>query len=301
MEIREQVSKASDFFARKVGELALAVQAAEVFPPAAETDVPALLQEIADLRRFAYLNYLAVVKAVKKRNRHLELAFGEAACEMQAATLLLPQAFFSSPLLSNLATRLEVRSLKPAASAAAGGGQAAGQLNCPICLEVLRDPVVLNCAHRFCFECLSIYVASREGEAVEAPAEAEAGEASQVELHNCPVCRVPQAMDLENLQVDELLSALARRCQAEGPDAAAGEGEEEEEGEDLAGGGPTLGATRSSASRRTTAPRAASAARARCPAAPWLQTGGAGGGARAGRSCASASGRAPQSPRGQRP
>ena len=116
MEIREQVSKASDFFARKVGELALAVQAAEVFPPAAETDVPALLQEIADLRRFAYLNYLAVVKAVKKRNRHLELAFGEAACEMQAATLLLPQAFFSSPLLSNLATRLEVRSLKPAAS-----------------------------------------------------------------------------------------------------------------------------------------------------------------------------------------
>jgi len=241
VEIREQVSKASDFFARKVGELALAVQAAEVFPPAAETDVPALLQEIADLRRFAYLNYLAVVKAVKKRNRHLELAFGEAACEMQAATLLLPQAFFSSPLLSNLATRLEVRSLKPAASAAAGGGQAAGQLNCPICLEVLRDPVVLNCAHRFCFECLSIYVASREGEAVEAPPEAEAGEASQVELHNCPVCRVPQAMDLENLQVDELLSALARRCQAEGPDAAAGEGEEEEEGEDLAGGGTDTG------------------------------------------------------------
>merc|ERR1719158_1621227 len=202
VEIREQVSKASDIFARKVGELALAVQAAEVFPPVAATDVPALLQEIADLRRFAYLNYLAVVKAVKKRNRHLDLAFGEAACEMQAAALLLPQAFFSSPLLSNLATRLEVRSLN-----------AAGQLNCPICLEVLRNPVVLNCAHRYCFECLSIYVASREGEAVEAPAEAEAGEASQV--------------DLENLQVDELLSALARRCQAEGPDAAAGEGEEE--------------------------------------------------------------------------
>ena len=290
MEIREQVNKASDFFARKVVELALAVQAAEVFPPAAATDVPALLQEIADLRRFAYLNYLAVVKAVKKRNRHLDLAFGEAACEMQAAALLLPQAFFSSPLLSNLATRLEVRSLK-----------AAGQLNCPICLEVLRDPVVLNCAHRYCFECLSIYVASREGEAVEAPAEAEAGEASQVELHNCPVCRVPQAMDLENLQVDELLSALARRCQAEGPDAAAGEGEEEEEGEGLAGGGTDTGGNVEFRFAQDNCSSGSECSTSSLPGSPMAADGRSRGGARAGRSCASASGRAPQSPRGQRP
>ena len=33
--------------------------------------LPALRAEVTDLRKFVVLNYVAVIKAVKKRNRHL--------------------------------------------------------------------------------------------------------------------------------------------------------------------------------------------------------------------------------------
>jgi hypothetical protein len=33
-------------------------------------------------------------------------------------------------------------------------------LQCPICLDVLQDPKVLDCQHTFCANCLKIHLAS---------------------------------------------------------------------------------------------------------------------------------------------
>ena len=68
--------------------------------------------ELNDLRKYAVLNYVACIKAVKKRNRHLRAAVGEAAAgpPMRAIDLLSQQYFFTSPKLAALSTRAEVLS-----------------------------------------------------------------------------------------------------------------------------------------------------------------------------------------------
>lgn len=58
---------------------------------------------MTELRKFAVLNYVAVNKAVKKRNRHLA-----GAGSLHASALLSQQPFFTSPELAALQTRAEV-------------------------------------------------------------------------------------------------------------------------------------------------------------------------------------------------
>ena len=70
----------------------------------------AFAAELTDLRKYAVLNYVACIKAVKKRNRHLRAAIGEAGADapLRAVDLLSQQYFFTSPRLAALSTRAEV-------------------------------------------------------------------------------------------------------------------------------------------------------------------------------------------------
>ena len=69
-----------------------------------------LRADITDLRKFAVLNYVAVIKAVKKRNRHLGAKVGGAFVQMRAVDVLSQQYFYTSPKLARLATRAEIMS-----------------------------------------------------------------------------------------------------------------------------------------------------------------------------------------------
>jgi hypothetical protein len=74
------------------------------------TSLHQLRAEITDLRKFAVLNYVAVIKAVKKRNRHLCAKVGGAFVPMRAVDVLSQQYFYTSPKLARLATRAEIMS-----------------------------------------------------------------------------------------------------------------------------------------------------------------------------------------------
>lgn len=70
--------------------------------------------EVTDLRKFAVLNYIAVIKAVKKRNRHLSAKVGAGVKPMRAVELLNQQYFYTSPKLAALATQGEILMQVPA-------------------------------------------------------------------------------------------------------------------------------------------------------------------------------------------
>ena len=66
--------------------------------------------EVLALRKFAVLNSTAVIKAVKKRNRHLRHALGPSVQPLRSIDLLSQEHFFTSSRLAALSTGAEVLS-----------------------------------------------------------------------------------------------------------------------------------------------------------------------------------------------
>jgi len=78
---------------------------------------------------------------------------------------------------------------------------------CPVCLEVLRNPVVLSCAHRFCFSCVATAALYAPDRPPAAPPSAPVPRGLRCD---CPVCRKPQLLDDGALRVDPALDDFVR-------------------------------------------------------------------------------------------
>ena len=143
---------------------------------------------------------------------------------------LLAAPFFASAALAKTVTRAELLAVRLAAPEARSWEDFA----CPICLEVLRNPVVLSCAHRFCFSC----VATAALYAVDRPAVTAGAGASNTSSGlggparglrcDCPVCRKPQVLDDGALKVDSALDDFVRHHFLRAPAAAVSAGDDDQ-------------------------------------------------------------------------
>ena len=68
----------------------------------------AVRAEVLVLRKYSILNATAVIKAVKKRNKHLGKAVGPSVRNVNATQLLSQQYFFASDEVAKLLTQAEI-------------------------------------------------------------------------------------------------------------------------------------------------------------------------------------------------
>lgn len=69
-------------------------------------------------------------------------------------------------------------------------------VTCPICMEILQDPVTIDCGHNFCLQCIN-----------------QVGERS--ENIKCPLCKC--SVDKNTFRPNKLLASLAEKIQTMDP------------------------------------------------------------------------------------
>lgn len=195
-------------------------------------------QEVNLLRKFVMLNYIAVVKAVKKRNRHVKnISNAARVCSMKASQILMRQYIFTTLKLAEMVTQVEILSKQFEPE----GSNEIEEYSCPICLNVLRNPVLLSCAHRYCWGCIVSLCSAvkqnltlhqqeeverdmvsvkgpllsdgkgtaQEGSVLHAAvweADSSDDERATLATFSCPCCRKQELLDLDRLHVDQNLS-----------------------------------------------------------------------------------------------
>ena len=174
-----------------------------------------LKSDVHELNKFVLLNYIAVVKAVKKRNRHMvSIAMEESdVLRMKPIQFLATRHFFTSLKLASMKTRLDVVEKGMPGMEAMSVDKAIEEYSCAICLNLLKSPVVLTCSHIYCWGCLvSLCSAVRRqehhpslddvGKNEKAVWDCSDDEASSVATFNCPSCRREELLNLDRLVVD---------------------------------------------------------------------------------------------------
>jgi len=133
-------------------------------------------------RYYVVLNYIAVYKIVKKRNKHLH---GE---KIDFQRLLLEQYFYGSQKAAKISVQCELYALQILPYVPIE--EYRQNFTCPVCLQILCNPCLLSCGHRFCWSCLS---------------------QASMKIQACPVCKKTQVIDPNNLFVDWILNKFIQQ------------------------------------------------------------------------------------------
>jgi glycerophosphodiester phosphodiesterase len=159
--------------------------------------------ELGWLREYVVLNYTAVVKAVKKGNKNL-------GHNTHAVQLLAGEPIFCSLGLAKLVTRAEMLTVH----AAPASERRIADYCCPICDEVLSNPIMLPCTHRFCFKCITTVHDDEESrvdrQKSSGPMDVR-GLKGALNRGACPVCREPNMNDESSLRVDDALDEFIKQ------------------------------------------------------------------------------------------
>lgn len=91
----------------------------------------------------------------------MEEAFGSRVQPIDPIEVLSKQQFFTSTLLAQLSTQAEVISRQALPDWKLQQLGILDDFSCPVCLGVLHDPVILSCAHRFCWGCVVAHCANQ--------------------------------------------------------------------------------------------------------------------------------------------
>eukprot|EP00922_Rhytidocystis_sp_ex-Travisia-forbesii_P009863 GHVS01014426.1.p1 GENE.GHVS01014426.1~~GHVS01014426.1.p1 ORF type:complete len:656 (+),score=81.95 GHVS01014426.1:138-2105(+) len=160
-----------------------------------------LISRCQQLRRYVLYNSIAVVKILKKRQKHyLEVLYSHSCtandATKQSSAVLSEQDWYKSPVLAHILSEadnirddflLAVTSMPPNAE----------HYSCSICLEVIVDPVSITaCCHRFCWKCLTQAVSNAQIDG---------------DLERCPYCRTAFALSPESFVVDYGLNKFLSR------------------------------------------------------------------------------------------
>lgn len=139
-----------------------------------------LCDDLDKLRSYVILNHLAFTKILKKFDKKCDQSVRQSVLDC-----IQLRPFYCSTALAQLLTQAEC-----AAAVLTGNALQEAEYVCPVCIQVLSNPVVLSCAHRFCWHCLA--KASLFGQC-------------------CPVCRKEQSLDPCDYQVDNTLKQFLER------------------------------------------------------------------------------------------
>mmetsp|Transcript_18154 Transcript_18154/g.25192 ORF Transcript_18154/g.25192 Transcript_18154/m.25192 type:complete len:428 (-) Transcript_18154:193-1476(-) len=134
-----------------------------------------LCQQTKELREFMILNYIAVLKIVKKHDK-----FSAKPMRDLILKILLEQDFYKALKSSSLFTQTE-RFLKEYKNKVT-------EKQCTICIESCVTPVRLACGHEFCWECLARAVLN--------------------DINTCPLCRNEQSLNPVDLNISAILGAV---------------------------------------------------------------------------------------------
>ena len=157
-------------------------------------------KEVDSLRNYIVLNYMAVIKIVKKRNKNVDPLFDG---QINAQSILLSQHFYRSRVVADLVTFTELMTLKHNPSS---DKPEKANFMCGVCLETLNNPVVLTCGHRFCFSC-----------AVRCTAQ----NVIEEEVVQCPSCRKQGPCQASTFKVDTAMTAFLIKTFGVGDEAEA--------------------------------------------------------------------------------
>lgn len=189
-----------------------------------------LKRDVLDLNKFVVLNYVAVIKAVKKRNKRTAAVNMEAQRVhlMKPIQFLESQYFFTSLKLAGMKTRLDLigQKLPGAEHKPMSLDEARQEYSCPICLSLLNGPVVLSCSHMFCWGCLVALCSSVTRQIADVQKQdvgkenSQAlwddadGESNTAATFNCPCCRKEEILDLDRLVVDSHLDTYLKQMES---------------------------------------------------------------------------------------